>query len=96
MILLPLESPHQDDQMVTQVYLQEIKEKFVLNDVIIYSKTFEKHIQYLKKFWIRYEHFIAAKLQFLSHVIGKKDGKPDSEKVDKMVNYPKLENCEEF
>ncbi|GET53231.1 hypothetical protein RIR_jg24239.t1 [Rhizophagus irregularis DAOM 181602=DAOM 197198] len=58
--------------------------------ILVLLHTFEKHIQYLKK------HFVAAELQFLSHVIGKKGGKPDSEKVDKMVNYPKSENCEKF
>jgi hypothetical protein len=90
--------------------LQEIKDKFVLvylDDVIIFSKTFEEHIQHVKEVMKRVRdanlklkaekcYFTAKELQFLGHVVGKDGVKPDPEKVDKMINYPELKNIREL
>jgi hypothetical protein len=90
--------------------LQGIKDKFVLvyfNGVIIFSKTFEKHIQHVEEvmkrirdanFRLKAEkcYFAVKELQFLGHVVGKDGVKPDPEKVDKMINYPEPKNIREL
>jgi hypothetical protein len=89
---------------------QGIKNKFVLvylDNVIIFLKTFEKYIQHVEEvmkrirdtnFRLKVEkcYFAAKKLQFLGHVVGKDRVKPDPEKVDKMINYPKPKNIREL
>src|SRR5437764_550300 len=91
-------------QRTMDTVLCGIKEKFVLvylDDVIIYSKTFSKHLQHIIEVLNRIReanlrlkaekcHFAATELQFLGHVVGKEGVKPDPEKIDKMVNYPEL------
>ena len=88
-------------QRTMDYVLGDIKGKFVmvyLDDVIIYSKTFEDHMIHLKEVLKRIEdaqlrlkaekyYFAASKLQFLGHVVGKNGIEPDPEKVDKIVNY---------
>jgi hypothetical protein len=90
--------------------LQGIKDKFVLvylDDVIIFSKTLEEHIQHVEEVMKRIRnanlrlkaekcYFAAKELQFLGHVVGKDGVKPDPEKVDKMINYPELKNIREL
>jgi hypothetical protein len=74
--------------------LQGIKDKFVLvylDNVIIFSKTFEKHIQHVKEVMKRVRdanlklkvekcYFAAKELQFLRHVVGKDRVKSDPKK----------------
>ena len=90
--------------------LKDIKDQFImvyLDDVIIYSKTFEEHLQYIKEVMerIRNAHlrlkaekckFAAKELQFLGHVVGKDGVKSDPEKVEKIVNYPIPRNIREL
>ncbi|GET02908.1 pol polyprotein [Rhizophagus clarus] len=82
--------------------LGNLKEKFVmvyLDNIIIYSKTFQEHLQHIEEvfdkirqanFRLKAEkcHFGAKELQFLGHVVGEEGIKPDPEKIDKIVNYP--------
>src|SRR5690349_21327748 len=69
-----------------------------LDDVIIYFKTFEEHLKYIKEVFDQIRnanlrlkaekcYFAAEELQFLGHVVGKDGVKPDPEKVDKVANY---------
>ena len=41
-------------------------------------------------------HFVDTELQFLGHVVGKEGVKPDLEKIQKMVDYPKSQNIKEL
>src|SRR2546430_6718563 len=90
--------------------LKGIKDLFVmvyLNDVIIYSKTFNEHLKHIEEVLDRIREvnlrlkaekctFAADELQFLGHVVGKEGVKPDPEKVDKIVNYPIPKNIREL
>ena len=89
-------------QRTMDYVLGDTKGKFVmvyLDDVIIYSKTFEEHLVHLEEVLNRIRDanlrlkaekcfFTANELQFLGHVVGKDRVKPDPEKVDKIANYP--------
>ena len=82
--------------------LGEIKGQYVmvyLDDVIIYSRTFEEHLKHIKEVFKRIQkanlrlkaekcNFGATELQFLGHLVGKDGIQPDPEKVEKVVNYP--------
>src|ERR1044071_3973262 len=75
-------------------------EKYVmvyLDDVIIYSHTFEEHLKHLEEVLNRIHeanlrlkaekcYFGANELQFLGHVVGEDGIKPDPEKVEKIRN----------
>ena len=90
--------------------LKDLKDKFVmvyLDDVIIYSKTFNEHLQHIEQVFERIQSanlrlkaekckFAANELQFLGHVVGSEGVKPDPEKVDKIVNYPVPKNIREL
>src|SRR5215471_5792617 len=90
--------------------LGDIKDKFVmvyLDDVIIYSNTFEEHLKYVEEVLKRIRiaglrlkaekcKFAAQELQFLGHIVGKEGVNPDPEKVDKIVNYPVPKNIREL
>ena len=89
-------------QRTMDYVLGDAKGKFVmvyLDDVIIYSKTFEEHLTHLNDIFDRVRdanlrlkaekcYFAAKELQFLGHVVGKDGVKPDPAKVDKIINYP--------
>src|SRR5205085_10365440 len=87
--------------------LQEYLGKFVavyLDDIIIYSKgSFEQHVDYIRqvfesmrkaslKIKLKKCHFCLPNIHFLGHVVGRDGIKPDSEKIDKVKNYPVLTN----
>ncbi|GES73591.1 retroviral-like aspartic protease 1 [Rhizophagus clarus] len=74
-----------------------------LDDVNIYSKTFEEHLQHLKEVLKRVEkaglkinpekcHFCTQSLQFLGHIVTNKGILPDPSKVDAIKNYPVPKN----
>jgi hypothetical protein len=85
-------------------------EKYVmvyLNDIIIYSHTFEEHLKHLEKvlnrirrvnFCLKAEkcYFGANKLQFLGHVVSEDGVKPDPEKVEKIRDYLVSRNMREL
>ena len=97
-------------QRTMDYVLGDIKGKFVmvyLDDVIIYSKTFEDHMIHLKEVLKRIEdaqlrlkaekcYFAASELQFLGHVVGKNGIEPDPEKVEKIVNYSSPTNLRDL
>ncbi|GBC05841.1 hypothetical protein RclHR1_06470004 [Rhizophagus clarus] len=74
-----------------------------LDDVNIYSKTFEEHLQHLEEVLKRVEkaglkinpekcHFCTQSLQFLGHIVTNKGILPDPSKVDAIKNYPVPKN----
>src|SRR6266487_3209359 len=78
-----------------------------LDDVIIYSKSFEEHLRHIEDVLNRIRrvnlrlkaekcHFGASELQFLGHVVGKDGVKPDPEKVEKIENYTIPRNIREL
>ena len=78
-----------------------------LDDVIIYSKSFEEHLRHIEDVLNRIRranlrlkaekcHFGASELQFLGHVVGKDGVKPDPKKVEKIENYPIPKNIREL
>jgi hypothetical protein len=85
-------------------------EKYVmvyLDDVIIYSHTFEEHLKHLEEVLNRIRkanlhlkaekcYFGANELQFLGHVVGEDGVKPDPEKVEKIKDYPIPRNIREL
>ena len=97
-------------QQTMDKVLKGIKDLFVmvyLDDVIIYSKTFNEHLKHIEEVLDRIREanlrlkaekctFAADKLQFLGHVVGKEGVKPDPEKVDKIVNYSVPKNIREL
>src|SRR5881275_1828714 len=97
-------------QQTMDKVLKGIKDLFVmvyLDDVIIYSKIFNEHLKHIEEVLDRIREanlrlkaekctFAADELQFLGHVVGKEGVKPDSEKVDKIANYPVPKNIREL
>jgi hypothetical protein len=85
-------------------------EKYVmvyLDDVIIYSHTFEEHLKHLEEVLNKIRganlrlkaekcYFGANELQFLGHVVGEDGVKPDPEKVEKIRDYPVPRNIREL
>ena len=66
-----------------------------LDDIIIYSKTFEEHIEYVIKILeklreanlmikLRKCKFFEAEISFLGHIVGRHELKSDSEKIKKI------------
>jgi hypothetical protein len=41
-------------------------------------------------------NFVQKKLKFLGHVVGKDERKVDSDKVEKVKNYPRPENISQL
>ena len=78
-----------------------------LDDVIIYSRTFEEHLRHIENALNKIRganlrlkaekcHFGATELPFLGHVVGKDGVKPDPEKIDKVANYPEPRNLRDL
>jgi len=91
--------------------LQEFLGDFVavyLDDVIIFTKeTFKQHMDYFQqvfevlrmtnlKIKLKKCHFCLPNIHFLGHVVGRDGIKPDSEKIEKVKNYPVLTNLTEL
>src|SRR5919197_1410394 len=90
--------------------MREFLEKFVLvyiDDVIIYSETFEEHIEHLKQVFEKLREsnlmvklkkceFGKQEITFLGHVIGKNGIKPDPAKVEKIKNLKEPTNLREL
>src|SRR4051794_31385686 len=74
-----------------------------LNDIIIYSKTFEQHLKDIDEVFRKLRdarlmskeskcEFCALEIKFLEHIIGKDGRKVDLNKVKKVKNYSRPEN----
>src|SRR5581483_1613593 len=97
-------------QRTMDYVLRDIRNEFVmvyLDDVIIYSKTFEEHMIHIKEVFNRIREanlrlkaekccFAEKELQFLGHVVGQEGVKPDPEKIEKVVNYPSPTNLRDL
>jgi len=93
-------------QRVMDRVFQEVTWKFVLvyiDDIIIYSKTYEEHLEHLKNVFtllgnaglkINLEKcdFFKRKLSFLGHVITINGIAPDPSKIEKVQHYPIPQN----
>ena len=88
----------------------DIKDKYVLvylDDINIYSNTFEEHIQHLTEVLERFRqanlklnlekcHFCKKELTFLGHIVSEKGIQPDPGKIDKVKNFPTPTNVTEL
>jgi hypothetical protein len=74
-----------------------------LDDVNIYSKTWEEHLRHLENVFERIKkaglklsprkcQFGNSELKFLGHIVGKDGIKMDPAKIDKVQNFPKPTN----
>lgn len=88
----------------------DIKDKYVLvylDDINIFSNTFEEHIQHLTEVLERFRqadlklnlekcHFCKKELAFLGHIVSEKGIQPDPGKVEKVQNFPIPTNLTEL
>lgn len=97
-------------QRLMNYVLRDLIGKFVavyLDDIIIYSKTYEQHIDHLNqvfealrtaglKIKLKKCFFCLPEIEFLGHVVGRNGIKPDPKKVDKVLNMPAPTNISEL
>ena len=90
--------------------LRDFLGKFVavyLDDIIIYSKTFEQHLDHLNqvfealraaqlKIKLKKCFFCRPEIEFLGHIVGRNGLKPDPKKVEKVKNLPAPSNITEL
>src|ERR1051325_7732051 len=78
-----------------------------LDDVVIYSRTFEEHLIHLKQVFEQLEsaslllniekcRFFAQKIHFLGHIISAEGIQPDESKIDKVKNFPIPTNLQQL
>jgi hypothetical protein len=78
-----------------------------LDDVVIYSKTFEEHLQHLQTVFEQVQkasmqlniekcRFFSRKIHFLGHVISDQGIEPDETKIDKVRDFPVPRNLKEL
>src|SRR5271167_968001 len=89
-------------QRLMNYILQDYLGLFVcvyLDDIIIYSKTFEQHIDHISqvfnslqqaqlKIKLKKCYFCLPSITFLGHVVGRNGIKPDPTKIEKIKNFP--------
>jgi len=94
-------APASFQRLMDKVLVEEIG-KFVqvyLDDIIIYSKTWEDHLQHIGEVFRRLEEaglkmgrskcfFALKELEFLGHRISREGIKPDPKKIEKIKNWP--------
>ena len=88
----------------------DIKDKYILvylDDINIFSTTFEEHLEHLREILERFRHanlklnldkchFCQRELAFLEHIISSDGILPDPAKVDKVKNFPIPTNLTEL
>lgn len=96
-------------QRLMNYVLQEHIGKYVavyLDDIIIYSKTFEQHVDHIKtifdalrkailKIKLKKCYFCFPNINFLGHIVGRHGISVDSSKVEKIKNFPKPTNVKD-
>ena len=89
-------------QRLMNYALQEFLGKFVLvylDDIIIYSKTFEQHLDHVQQVFTALRNanlkiklkkcfFCFSNIAFFKHIVGKNGIKPDPTKIEKVKNFP--------
>jgi len=89
-------------QRLMNYVLQDYLDDFVavyIDDIIIYSKTFEEHLEHLRKVFTKLKEanlmiklskcrFCEPEIIFLGHKVGKYGLRPDPEKVQKIKDFP--------
>jgi len=97
-------------QRLMNYVLQEYLGKFVavyLDDIIIFSKTFEQHIDHIHlvfealrtatlKIKLKKGYFCFPNISFLGHIVGRNGISPDPAKVKKIKNFPEPTNLKEL
>jgi hypothetical protein len=97
-------------QRLMNYILQKFLGKFVavyLDDIIIYSTTFEQHIDHIHqvfealrsatlKIKLRKCYFCFPNITFLGHVVGRNGIAADPAKVEKIKNFPEPTNLKEL
>ena len=97
-------------QRLMNFVLQDFLGKFVavyLDDIIIYSRTFEQHIDHLRlvfetlrtatlKIKLKKGFFCFPNIAFLGHIIGRDGISPDPAKIEKIMNFPEPTNLKEL
>ena len=97
-------------QHLMNYVLQEYLGKFVavyLDDIIIFSKTFEQHIDHIHlvfealrtatlKIKLKKGYFCFPNISFLEHIVGRNGISPDPAKVKKIKNFPEPTNLKEL
>ena len=77
-----------------------------LDDIIVFSKTFDHHINNLCLIFDRFKieglefkpkkcHFCKSVVLYLGHIVGKNGEKHNPEKISAIMNYPVPLNCKE-
>src|ERR1700722_19157318 len=89
-------------QRMMNYALQEFLEKFVLvylDDIIIYSKTFEQHLDHIQQVFTALRNanlkiklkkcfFCFPNIIFFGHIVGRNGIRPDPTKIEKVKNFP--------
>src|SRR3954454_24250433 len=97
-------------QRLMNYVLQEYLEKFVavyLDDIIIFFKTFEQHIDHIHlvfealrtatlKIKLKKRYFCFLNISFLEHIVGRNGISSDSAKVKKIKNFSEPTNLKEL
>src|SRR3954453_2227418 len=97
-------------QHLMNYILQDYIGKFIavyLDDIIIYSKTFEQHIDHVKlifkalrkailKIKLKKCYFCFPNITFLGHIVGRNGIAPDPAKVEKIKNFPRPTSLKEL
>ena len=77
-----------------------------LDDVIVYSKSFDKHLENLNAVFDRFRneglklrpkkcHFCKPEVLYLGHIVGKDGIRPNPDKIEVIRTYPLPVNCNE-
>src|SRR2546421_3442906 len=87
---------------VLKEYLYEFAVVYI-DDILIYSKTFEEHMEHLEKIFEKLKEaelmiklkkckFCESNIEFLGHVVGRDGLKPDPGKIEKIKNLKRPTN----
>jgi hypothetical protein len=97
-------------QRLMDEVLRETLDEFTavyIDDIIIYSNTFEEHLQHVEEVLRRLKEaklviklkkcmFIQEEIKLLGHIVGRNGIKTDPEKIEKVKNYPRPTNLREL
>ena len=78
-----------------------------LDDIIIFSKTEEEHLQHLEEIFVRLRkfrlkmkrekcHFFKKHIQYLGHLVSERGFEPLAEKLESILKMPALRTAKEM